>query len=194
MNLFQWDNVNGKLELATSETFLIPEFNKLLDVERNKCKQDPKGTLKLRAFKEFAYIWLMLDWQSIIADYLEQDRHQEALQNSGLTQEEFDDPDFRAACRKYREIQDSNRAVRMLKAAQNTVDKFVDYFNNIDPEERNEDTGKPIYKVKDIMAEITNLSKVHEELTTLESQVKKNLASKTTLRGGVDDGFTPQGI
>jgi len=59
----------------------------------------------------------MLDWQSIIADYLEADRNQEALKDSGLTKEEFDDPDFRAACRKYREIQDSNRAIRMLTAA-----------------------------------------------------------------------------
>ena len=131
----------------------------------------------------------MLDWQSIIADYLEADRNQEALKDSGLTKEEFDDPDFRAACRKYREIQDSNRAIRMLTAAQGTVDKFVDYFTNIDPEERDEVTNKPIYKVKDIMAEISNLSKVYDELKALESQVKKELAEKSTLRGGATDGF-----
>ena len=133
----------------------------------------------------------MLDWQSIIADYLEADRNQEALKDSGLTKEEFDDPDFRAACRKYREIQDSNRAIRMLTAAQGTVDKFVDYFTNIDPEERDEVTNKPIYKVKDIMAEISNLSKVYDELKALESQVKKELAEKSTLRGGATDGFVP---
>jgi hypothetical protein len=56
----------------------------------------------------------------------------------------------------------------MLHAAQLTVDKFIDYFTNIDPEERDAQTGKPIYKVKDIMTEISNLSKVHEELKTLE--------------------------
>jgi hypothetical protein len=56
----------------------------------------------------------------------------------------------------------------MLKAAQNTVDKFIDYFNNIDPEERDLQTGKPIFKVKDIMAEISNLDKVHQELLILE--------------------------
>ena len=79
----------------------------------------------------------------------------------------------------------------MLTAAQGTVDKFVDYFTNIDPEERDEVTNKSIYKVKDIMAEISNLSKVYDELKALESQVKKELAEKSTLRGGATDGFVP---
>ena len=191
MQIFQWNNVNGKIELNTPEILLIKEFSVLFDNNRNKCKLDPTGTLHLRAMREFTYIWLMLDWQSIIADYLEADRNQEALKDSGLTKEEFDDPDFLAACRKYREIQDSNRAIRMLTAAQGTVDKFVDYFTNIDPEERDEVTNKPIYKVKDIMAEISNLSKVYDELKALESQVKKELAEKSTLRGGATDGFVP---
>ena len=80
----------------------------------------------------------------------------------------------------------------MLHAAQNTTDKFINYFNNIDPEERDPITGKPFFKVKDIMAEISNLSKVHEELKILEGQVKKELAETSTIRGGVTDGFIPK--
>ena len=45
--------------------------------------------------------------------------------------QEFNDPLFRAACRKYRALQEETRSIKMLKAAQNTVDKFIDYFNNI---------------------------------------------------------------
>jgi len=30
------------------------------------------------------------------------------------------------------------------------VNKFVDYFHNVDPQERDEMTGKPVWKVKDI--------------------------------------------
>ena len=192
MNLFQWNNVNGKLELGIPETFLIPEFKALLDDERNKCKEDPKGTYKLRAFKEFAYIWLMLDWQSIIENLQEQDRHQEAMRDSGLTKKEFDDPTFRAACRKYREIQDSNRVIRMLHASENAVDKFTDHFNNIDPDERVE--GKPIYKLKDLMADVGELGKVNAGLLLLQEQVKKQLASKTELRGGATDGYQPMNL
>jgi hypothetical protein len=79
----------------------------------------------------------------------------------------------------------------MLHAAQLTVDKFIDYFNNIDPEERDAQTGKPIFKVKDIMAEISNLSKVHEELKILESAVKKEMEEASQLRAGAVEGYLP---
>lgn len=192
--IFQYDGVNNRIELNVPEILLVREFARLMDKDRNITKEDPQGKYSLRAFKEFTYIWLAIDWQSIYSDYMEQDRHHEALRDSGLTEEQFNDSDFRAACRKYRELQESNRSIRMLRAAQMTVDRFVNYFTNIDPEERDVETNKPIYKVKDIMAEISNLSKVNEELKILESQCKKDLAESSQLRGGVSDGFIPTGF
>lgn len=159
--------------------------------ERNICKEDPKGVYGLRAFREFTYIWLAIDWKSIYADYTEQERHQEALRDAGITEEEFNNPEFRAACRKYRAIQESNRSIKLLQAAQNTVDKFIDYFNNVDPEERDPLTGKPVFKVKDLMAEISSLSKVHDELSTLEEMVKKELVEQSSIRAGAVEGFIP---
>ena len=79
----------------------------------------------------------------------------------------------------------------MLKAAQNTIDKFIDYFNNVDPEERDPLTGRPVFKVKDIISEITNLHKVHEELVILDNQVKKEIAETSSIRGGAEDGYIP---
>ena len=108
-----------------------------------------------------------------------------------MTEKEFNDPDFREACRKYRKLQESNRSIKMLNAAQNTVDKFIDYFNNIDPEERDPLTGKPIFKVKDIMAEISSLDKVLDELKILEGQVKKAMEEESSLRAGATDGYRP---
>lgn len=192
LHIFQYNNGNGKIELEKPEILLVKEFAELMNNERNKCKEDKTGERHLRAFKEFTYIWLALDWQSLYVNYSEQERHQEALKDSGLTEEEFNDPKFRAACRKYRALQESNRSIRMLHAAQKTVDKFTDYFETIDPQERDTQTGKPIYKVKDIMSEISQLSKVNEELKILEGQVKKELAEDSKLRGGAIEGFTPQ--
>lgn len=194
LHIFQYNNVTGKIELEEPEILLTREFAILMQNERNKCKEDPHGIEHLRAFREFTYIWLALDWQSVYSNYSEQERHQEALKDSGLSEEEFNDPNFRAACRKYRALQESNRTIRMLHAAQKTVDKFTDYFENIDPQERDEQTGKPIYKVKDIMAEISQLSKVNDELKILEGQVKKEMAEASQLRGGAIEGFTPQGF
>ena len=190
-NIFQYDNVSNRIELNIPEILLVKEFAELMKCERNICKEDPKGVYGLRAFREFTYIWLAIDWKSLYADYTEQERHREALRDAGITEEEFNNPEFRAACRKYRAIQESNRSIKLLQAAQNTVDKFIDYFNNVDPEERDPLTGKPIFKVKDLMSEISSLSKVHDELTSLEGMVKKEISEQSTIRAGATEGFMP---
>lgn len=190
-NIFQYDNVSNRIELNIPEILLVKEFAELMKCERNICKEDPKGVYGSRAFREFTYIWLAIDWKSIYADYTEQERHREALRDAGITEEEFNNPEFRAACRKYRAIQESNRSIKLLQAAQNTVDKFIDYFNNVDPGERDPLTGKPIFKVKDLMAEISSLSKVHDELTSLEGMVKKEISEQSTIRAGATEGFIP---
>lgn len=191
-NIFQYDNVRNRVELNAPEILLVQEFGELMKIERNKCPEDPTGTLALRAFKEFTYIWLAIDWKSFYSDYDEQERHREALRDSGLTEEEYNNPEFRAACRKYRQLQESNRSIRMLKAAQTTVDNFIDYFTTIVDFTERDANGKPIFTGKNVADEITKLSKVHEELTILEGRVKKELAEVSAIRGGAVEGYTPR--
>ena len=191
LHIFQYNNANGNVELEKGEILLIKEFAALMDNKRNICKEDPTGEKHLRAFKEFKYIWLAIDWESFYRDYSEQDRHQESLKDANLTEEEFNDPIFREACRKYRNLQESHRSIKILQASQLMVDKFIDYFTNIDPEERDLQTGKPIWKVKDIQTELQNLPKVLDELKQVEQQVKKEKEEQSQLRVGADEGFTP---
>lgn len=191
LHIFQYNNASGQVEINVAEILLTKEFAALMDNTRNICKDDKTGESHVRAFKELTYIWLALDWGSLYAEYTEQERHTEALKDSGLTEEEFNDPIFRAACRKYRQLQESNLALRTLSAARVTINKFIDYFQNIDPEERDEATGKPIYKVKDIIDEISKMSKVLDELKTLESIAKKEMQEESQLRGNAVEGFLP---
>ncbi len=191
IKVFQYNNDTGKVELSVPEITLVTEFKALMSDKRNICPEDKKGTKRLRAFKEFTYIWLAIDWQSVYSDYIESEKHELALKDSGLTQEEFDDPTFRAACRKYRDMQNETRSMKALKAAQGVIDKVVLYFNNIDLEERDEETNKPIWKVKDIQTELTNLEKVLESLKSLETIVRKDLAETSTIRAGAEEGYTP---
>lgn len=190
-SIFQYDNMHNRVELNMPEILLVKEFSELVKCERNICKEDPKGVQGLRAFREFTYIWLAIDWKSPYSDYPEQERHKEALNDSGITEEEFSNPEFRAACRKYRQLQESNRSIKMLQAAQNTVDNFIDYFNTVVDLSERDANGKPVFKTKDIISEISSLSKVHEELKILEGQVKKEMMETTSIRGGATDGFLP---
>ena len=192
MNFFTYNNANGNVELNNPDILLVREFKSLLDDERNKCKEDKTGKLHLRAFREFTYIYLALDWQSIYSDYSEQERHNEALKDAHMTEEEFNDPLFREACRKYRAIQDSNKSIRLLNAASEMVDKFIEYFKTCDPLERDMETGKPIWKVKDIQQEMSNLVKVHDAMVQLRIQVKKDEEARSQIRGGAEEGYTPR--
>ena len=190
-NFFVYDNSTQTLNLDNANILLIPEFEALLAPERNKSDKDPEGKYKLRAFKEFKYIYLAEHWQSPYADYLPADKYEAAKRDSKITEEEFNDPTFRTACRKFRALQESNPSLRLLQAAKDTVNKLVSYFENLNPEERSEIDGKPLFKTKDILAELSSLPKVQESLSILESQVKKDLSGGTSMRANVQEDFDP---
>lgn len=191
-NFFSYDDTTGQVQLEDPSILLVKEFDDLMDVKRNKCPEDKTGKQKLRAFKEFKYIYLALHWLSPYKDMLERERHELAIQDSGLTEEEFNDPVFRAACRKFKELQESNRSIRLLQAAQRMADKFIDYFDFVDPTETDRQTGKPLFDVTKLQAQIANLHKVHEELLILEDQVKKEISEKSSIRGDAEDGYLPE--
>lgn len=183
MNVFTYDNANNRLEINEPELFLIKEFKALSD--RDKTKN------KTKLWKELTYIYLAIDWKSLYNQYSEQERHQEALSDSGITEEEFNDPVFREACRKYKALQDSNKSIKMLRAAMNAADQFIDYFTDIVDLNERDINGKPIFTAEKVMKEVGMLNKVHEELITLENRVKKELAEKSTLRAGAIEDFDP---
>ena len=183
MNVFVYDNVNNRLEINEGEIFLVKEFKDLMNKDRSESKE--------QAFKELTYIYLAIDWKSPYNQYSEVERHEEALRDSGLTEEEFNNPVFRAACRKYRNLQDSNKSIKMLNAAKTAVDKFIDYFDVIVDLNERDQNGKPVFTAKKVMEEVSNLNKVHQELVDLENAVKKELTERSTLRAGAIEDFDP---
>ena len=100
INLFLYDNVSKQVVINEPDILLIKEFSDLWTNARNKTKTDVKGEKKTRAFRELQYIYLAIDWRSPYNQYTSQERHEAALVDAGMSQEEFDDPTFRAACRK----------------------------------------------------------------------------------------------
>lgn len=183
MNVFTYDNGNNRIEINEPEILLIKEFKALSD--RDKTKN------KTRLWKELTYIYLAIDWKSLYNQYSEQERHTEALADSGITEAEFNDPLFREACRKYKALQESNKSIKMLKAAMTAADQFIDYFTDIVDLNERDVNGKPIFTAEKVMKEVGMLNKVHEELITLENRVKKELAEKSTLRAGAIEDFDP---
>ena len=179
MNVFNYDSLSKQLEINEPEIFLVREFKALVDRDKE------------RAFKELTYIFLALDYKSIYSQYTEYERHEEALSDSGITEEMFNDPLFREACRKYRSLQDSNKSIKLLNAARNAADQFVDYFETIIDLNERDQNGKPVFSAEKVMKEMAQLSKVHEQLVALEAQVKQELEVQAGTRANVDEGFDP---
>lgn len=183
MNVFNFNNLTKTLEINEPEILLVKEFADLLKRDKSKTKD--------RVTRELTYIYLAIDWKSPYNQYSEHDRHDEAIADSGLTENEFNDPVFREACRKYRRLQDSNKSIKLLEAAKRAADQFIDYFDTIVDLNERDANGKPIFTAEKVMKEMATLHKVHEELVTLEDQVKKELTEQSVTRAGVDEGFDP---
>ena len=190
MNIWDYNQKTGRAQLVTADLVLIEEFKKLLEPSRNKCDEDPSGLEHIRADKEFTYIYLAIDWKSPYANYSNQEKHEAALKDAHITEEEWNNPEFRAACRKYVALQDSNRYVRLLQAAQEVTDKIIDYFHNVDLQEQDEQ-GKYLVKVKDVQAAMKEAADQIETLKQIESLVKKEVMEQSQIRGGAVEGFMP---
>ena len=191
MNIWDYNQKTGRAQLVTADLVLIDEFKKLLEPSRNKCDEDPSGLEHLRAHREFTYIYLAIDWKSPYSNYSNQEKHEAALKDAHITEEEWNNPEFRAACRKYVALQDSNRYVRLLQSAQTVTDKIIDYFNNIDIEERDEQTGKYVNKVSDVQKAMKEAADQIETLKQIEALVKKEMTEQSQIRGGAVEGFMP---
>ena len=188
MDFFVFDDVSNTLRLNEYPILLINEFKALWNQERNKCKEDKTGKERLLAFKEFTYIYLMLDFKSPYYKYLEQERHEAALADSGLTEEELKNPEFITAYNKYQEILDSDPILSLIKTAYRTLYKTQVFLDNIDFTEI-DDMGKPLYKPKDVMVDISTIGKMRLTLKELEEQYKSELSSDSNVRGDVELGF-----
>ena len=183
MNVFVYDNVNNRLEINEGEIFLVTEFKNLLNKDQSKNKE--------LAFKELTYIYLAFYLICSFSQYTELERHEEALRDSGLTEEEFNNPVFREACRKYRTLQESNLSVRMLNAAKLGAQQFIDYFTIIADLNERDVNGKPVFDAKKHFETMSKMHDLHEELTSLENLVKKELTETSTLRAGAVEDFDP---
>lgn len=189
MKIFLYDNVSSTVILNKEEILLVKEFAALVDPKRFKTAGKKIIKDKEHVFKEFTYMFLFFDWESPYFQYIEQDRHRDSFLDSGLTDAEFSDPLFRAACKKYDEIQNASKIGRLLKASYLTIDKITHYLETIDLNERDEVSGKPIFKTKDVIAEINSASKLYDSVKALELSFKKELEPENALRGDISAGL-----
>lgn len=170
------------------DVMLIKEFKELFDQERCKgVKGDSKGTLKFRAFRELAYIYLVYDWKTVYAEYSLAEKKEAALLDSEVEPEWLNGSLFNAAIKKYQELQDS-RILRLLNSAYKAVDELRLYFDTLDLQ-KEDVNGKPIYMAKNVMGELAALGKTVEGLQQLQFMVMQEREKTNSLRGSTELGI-----
>ena len=189
IKFFAYDSAENKIIINEPEILLVKEFADLWTNERNICKEDPTGKKKLRGFRELIYIYMAIDWGAPGSKDTPANRHKYALEASQLTDEEYNDPVFKAACRKYQELQNSSSVIgQMVETYQNNIHKMKIFIDSIDYNERT-DTGAPVFRIKDTLTEMQNLSKALQSLKELEAQYTEEQDEASGLRGDTAPGM-----
>lgn len=168
---------------------LIKEFRDLQQPKRNITKTDKTGEKGELFQKELIFMAQYYNWSSPYRKYSESEKFKNALSDSELTEKQLEDPLFKAACKKYEEMHDLNYEIRLLKSTMKSVESIIYYFENLDVNERDPETGKPLFKTKDIIAEIKGARDLIMSVRELEDRVKEGLAEETTLRGDAEAGY-----
>ena len=159
----------------------------LLEIVDNKAVPSPY-TKTIKEFKDLdykslAYVYFMVDYRSPYSVYEYQERKKE-IKNSIFDKNWKGDSKIDAACLKYAELMETS-AVKLLKAARESIIKLEKYFRDIDLTVA-DDNGKPIFHAKDLINNLEKMGKVVEGLTRLEDLVRKEEQANNSNRGGVE--------
>ena len=135
--------------------------------------------------EELAFIYFMVDHRSPFAVY-EWDQRAVEVKNSIFGEKKKWKPSSTVlgACDKYEKLIETS-AVRLLKAARESVVKLEKYFKDVDLT-LTDDNGKPIFAAKDLVANLSKMGDVVNGISKLEDLVKKEEQVQSSNRGGVE--------
>ena len=140
---------------------------------------------KSLSVEELAFVYFMIDHRSPFSVYEWKQRAIE-VKNSIFGEKKKWTPSSKVlgACDKYEKLIETS-AVRLLKAARESIVKLEKYFRSIDLS-LVDDNGRPIFHAKDLINNLEKMGKVIDGLTRLEEIVKKEEQASNTNRGGIE--------
>jgi hypothetical protein len=134
--------------------------------------------------EELSFVYFMVDHRSPFSVYEWEQRIKEVTESIFDKKEKWKpSTKVMGACGKYDKLIETS-AVRLLKAAKESIVKLEKYFRTIDLTEM-DDRGKPIYAAKDLIGNLEKMGKVVDGLTKLEEIVQREEQAANTNRGGV---------
>jgi hypothetical protein len=177
MKLFEIDIETGTVALNKPWIMLIPEFKVLLDRDKGSAG-DYRGDKKLKARKEFTYIYFLTDFSSPITDWEEGEKLKEALYYAGLEQKDIDDK-VNAANNKYDEIQlKGARALRTYRSLLKSQDAMDQYYEDLDMT-KTDKMGKLLNDPGSVVKSAKELDAFYTTINNFRKRVEEELKDQT---------------
>jgi hypothetical protein len=155
------------------DAIAIPAFKKIWD--RDKTKEKHKAT------QELSYIYFVNDFKSPYSVWPEEDRRAKVIADFIKDPDWKMDPELKMAEAEYNEFQQTY-SMRFLQSARGLADKLTAYFEEVDFHAV-DDRGKPLYSATDAVRNLKEVGNVIESLDKVENKVKKEIETKTNIRG-----------
>ena len=180
MRLFTID-ADYKVELNKEWIQLIPEFAELL--RRDKGSEgDYRGDKKLKARKEFTFIYFDLDFTSPIREWEAFERREEAMRYAGLQEKDIDDKVMTAHRIYDKLLLGCSRSLKTLKAVEKSLDQLDEYFENIDFNEKDK-KGELLHNAGQYLTNIEKLGKAYSAVEAFRKRVAEELKEGSSIRG-----------
>lgn len=172
MRLFEIDE-DRQVSLNRIWIGLIPEFNTLL--KRDKGSEgDYRGSKKLKATREFTFIYFFTDFSSPIRDWEDDERKKEALYYSSLTEKDLDEAVWTAQAKYFQLQLEASRPLRTLKALYKGLHAMDTYFESIDFS-KTDKQGKLLNSPTDFVNNAGKLNKMYDEIRNFEKRVEDDM-------------------
>lgn len=172
--LFTVENAVAKPNV---ETLLISPFKEIWERDTS--------TDKSQAIKEFTFIELMTSKKKTnpYAGYADDIRFNKLREIYFDSEWEPDSLIERGLIEIDKFQKEASVTYSYFLSVTKAAEKMKQFFNTFDMTERNERTGLPIYKPKDITAAMTDTDKVLQNLNAMKEKVEQELFEQTKTRG-----------
>ena len=172
--LFQ---INDKAVFPNPETLMIYPFSEIWERDSSSKKE--------LAIQEFAYMEFMTSMlkSNPYREYQE-DRKDIVIRQEIITELDWQPDELvLAGMDKLREMQtEGSLTYRYWMANKMALEKQIQFFEEVDINERNPKTFSPIYKPKDIPDAVANAEKVLTTINALKSKVDEELFESSKMR------------
>lgn len=181
MRLFTINEDDYTVELNKPWIMLIPEFAVLL--RRDKGSEgDYRGDKKLKARREFSFIYFDLDFTSPIREWDEHDRRQEAMRYAGLEEKDIDNDVMTAHAVYDQLLKGSSRSLRTLKSVEVSLDQLDNYFETINFT-KTDKKGELLHSATQYLGNLEKLGKAYAAIEAFKKRVAEELKGDLSIRG-----------